>query len=128
LKGIPLSNCGIILEDFEKIFVDDVVVIEVKVSRSTMLVAKEFRKIIEEEIGYGYNRFVIDLSKCEIIDSTFFGVIIMALQKLTDVGGKLKVVEPVNPIEDIFTITNTLRLFNIYKTREDAIKSFDSDS
>ena len=111
--------------NFEKIFVDDVFVIGVNVTRSTVIEAKEFRKIIEEEIGYGHNRLIIDLSKCEIIDSTFFGVVILALQKIIDIGGKLKVVEPINPKEDIFTITNTLRLFDLYKTREDAIKSFD---
>ena len=116
------------MENFEKIFMDDVIVIAVNLTRSTLLESKEFRKIIEEEIGYGHNRIVIDLSKCEIIDSTFFGVVIMTLKKITEAGGKLKVVEPVNPIEDIFTMTNTLRLFEIYKTRDDAIKSFENDS
>jgi hypothetical protein len=43
---------------------------------------------------------------------------------MIDIGGKLKVVEPVNPKEDIFTTTNTLRLFDLYKTREDALKNF----
>ena len=113
------------MENFEKIFIDDLIVIGVNVTRSTILEAKEFREIIEEKINSGHNRVVIDLSKCEIIDSTFFGVVILALQKITDLRGKLKVVEPVNPKEDIFTITNTLRLFDLYKTREDAIKSFD---
>jgi anti-anti-sigma factor len=117
----------IILGNFEKIFVDDVFVIGVNVTRSTIIEAKEFRKIIEEKIIPGNNRIVIDLSKCEIIDSTFFGVVILALQKMIDIGGKLKVIEPVNPKEDIFTTTNTLRLFDLYKTREDAIKSFNGD-
>ena len=117
----------IILVNFEKIFVDDVFVIGVNVTRSTIIEAKEFRKIIEEKIIPGNNRIVIDLSKCEIIDSTFFGVVILALQKMIDIGGKLKVIEPVNPKEDIFTTTNTLRLFDLYKTREDAIKSFNGD-
>ena len=115
----------IILGNFEKIFVDDVFVIGVSVTRSTIIEAKEFRKIIEGKIIPGNNRIVIDLSKCEIIDSTFFGVVILALQKMIDIGGKLKVIEPVNPKEDIFTTTNTLRLFDLYKTREDAIKSFE---
>ncbi len=117
----------IILGNFEKIFVDDVFVIGVNVTRSTIIEAMEFRKIIEEKIIPGNNRIVIDLSKCEIIDSTFFGVVILALQKMIDIGGKLKVIEPVNPKEDIFTTTNTLRLFDLYKTREDAIKSFNGD-
>jgi anti-anti-sigma factor len=116
------------VEDYEKIIIDDIIVIGVNLSRSTLLESKEFRKIIEEEIADGHNRVVIDLSKCEIIDSTFFGVIIMTLKKLNEAGGTLKVVEPVNPTEDIFTITNTLRIFDLYKTREDAIKSFEGDS
>jgi len=113
------------VENFEKIFVDDVFVIGVNVTRSTILEAKEFREIIEEKIIPGNNRLVIDLSKCEIIDSTFFGVVILALQKMIDIEGKLKVVEPANPKEDIFTTTNTLKLFDLYKSREDAIKSFE---
>ena len=43
------------------------------------------------------------------------------------IGGKLKVVEPVNQREDIFTTPNTLGLFDLYKTREEAIKSFEED-
>ncbi len=125
MKEIPLSNCRISLENFEKIFVDQVYVIGVNLTRSTLIEAKKFRKIIEETIISGNNRLVIDLSKCEIIDSTFFGVVILALQKMIDIEGKLKVVEPTNPKEDIFTTTNTLKLFDLYKTREDAIKSFE---
>ena len=116
------------MEDYEKIVLDDIIVIGVNLSRSTLLESKEFRRILEEEIAEEHNRVVIDLSKCEIIDSTFFGVIIMTLKKLNEAGGILKVVEPANPIEDIFTITNTLRIFDLYKTREDAIKSFEGDS
>ncbi len=123
-EGNSIIKLRIILENFEKIFVDDVFVIGVNVTRSTILEAKEFREIIEEKIIPGNNRLVIDLGKCEIIDSTFFGVVILALQKMINIGGKLKVVEPDNPKEDIFTTTNTLRLFDLYKTREDAIKSF----
>ena len=115
------------MEVFEKKSVDDVFVIGVNLTRSTIIEAKECRKIIENEVSCGHNRLVIDLSKCEIIDSAFFGVVILALQKMIDIGGKLKVVEPVNPKEDIFTTENTLRLFDLYKTREDAIKSFEED-
>jgi hypothetical protein len=51
----------------------------------------------------------------------------MALQKITNVGGKLKVVKPAISGEYIFTTTQTLSLFDIYKTREEAIKSFEKD-
>jgi len=128
LKEIPLSICGIILEHFEKINVDGVFVIEVNLTRSTLNEAIAFRKIVEEEINSGHTNLIIDLSNCDYIDSTFFGAIMMALEMMKDKGYKLKVVKPVKPKEDIFILTNTLRLFDLYKTREDAIKSFDSDS
>jgi hypothetical protein len=51
----------------------------------------------------------------------------MTFGMMTDTGYKLKVVQPTISGEDIFTTTHTLRLFDIYKTREDAIKSFKED-
>ena len=113
------------METFEIIYNEGVYILVVNITRSTVIEAKEFRKINEEKIIAVNKKLVIDLSKCEIIDSTFFGVVILALQKMIEIGGNLKVVEPDNPKEDIFTTTNTLKLFDLYKTREDAIKSFE---
>ena len=115
------------METFEKIFIDGVYVIVVNIKRSTIREAYEFRKTIEEEINSGHTDLVIDLSKCDYIDSTFFGGIIWALGKLSDVGKKLKMVKPGNPKEDIFVTTKTLELFDLFTTREDAIKSFEAD-
>ena len=115
------------MEHFEKIFVAGVFVIAVNLTRSTLNEAKEFRNIVEEEINSGYTNLVIDLSKCKNIDSTFFGAIILTLRMMEGKGYKLKVVEPANSGEDIFTRINPLRLFDLYKTREDAIKSFEED-
>jgi anti-anti-sigma factor len=115
------------LEDIEKIYVDGVFVIEVNLNRSTINEAIAFRKIVEEEINSGHTKLVIDLSKCDYIDSTFFGGIIWALGELSDKGKKLKVVKQAISKEDIFATTNTLRLFDLYNTREDAIKSFEED-
>ncbi len=61
------------MEAFEKIFVDGVFVIAVNLTRSTINEANEFRETIEEEINSGHTNLVIDLSKCDYIDSTFFG-------------------------------------------------------
>ena len=116
------------MEHFEKIFVAGVFVIAVNLTRSTLNEAIAFRKIVEEEINSGHTKLVIDLSKCKLIESTFFGAIIMAREMMNDIGDKLKVVKPINAKEDIFMLTNTLGLFDLYKTRKDAIKSFDSDS
>jgi anti-anti-sigma factor len=112
------------LDAFEKIYIDGVYVIAVNISRSTIKEAYEFRKVIEEEISSGHTNLVIDLSKCDNIDSTFFGGIIWAYGKLSNIGKKLKIVKYDNPKEDIFMTTKTFELFDLFETREDAIKSF----
>lgn len=115
------------MNTFEKIYRDGVYIIAANVSRSTIRESYEFRKLIEEEINSGHTDLVIDLSNCDYVDSTFFGGIIWALGKLSDAGKKLKIVKPGNPKEDIFVTTKTLDLFDLYRTRQDAIKSFEGD-
>jgi len=115
------------LKDFEIIYVEGVFVIEVNLIRSTLNETIAFRKIVEEEINSGHTKLVIDLSKCDYIDSTFFGALIMSTKKLNDLGYMLKVVKPAIAGEYIFTKTHTQSLFDIYKTREEAIKSFEED-
>ena len=113
------------MDAFEKIYVNGVYIIAVNLSRSTIREAYEFRKVIEEEINVGHTDLIIDLSKCDYLDSTFFGGIMWALTKMSDIGKKLKLIKPGNPKEDIFLTTNTTRFFDFYKTREDALKSFE---
>ena len=112
------------MEDFEKIYVDGVFVIEVNICRSTINEASEFRKIVEEELNSGHTNLIIDLSKCDFIDSTFFGVIVIALKMMKSKDHKLKLVQPANLGEDIFTARNLTSFFDLYDTRDDAIKSF----
>ena len=111
---------------FEEINVDGVFVIVAHLISPTLLEANEFKEIINEQISFGHTRLVVDLSMCEHIDSTFLGEIIKSLKKMTYIGGDLRIVEPAIPAQDIFTHTNFRRLFDLYKTREDAVKSFDS--
>ncbi len=113
------------MEYFEKINVDGVFVIAVNSTRATLNEAIALRKIIKENINSGHTKLVIDLSKCTYIDSTFFGAIIAASRMLIEIGYKLKVVKQAIAGEYIFIQTNTHKLLDKYKTREEAIKSFE---
>jgi len=86
--------------------VDSVIVIEVNLIRSTIEEAISFRKIVEGEINSGRTKLVIDLSKCDYIDSTFFGALIVTSKMLIDLGYKLKVVKQGIVEEYIFTFTD----------------------
>jgi len=112
------------LENFEKIYVNGIVVLGVNLTRAILNDAVDFRKIIEEEISSGQTQLVIDLSRCDYIDSTFFGAIIIASKKMINLGYKLKVVKPAVVGESIFIHTKTPKIFDKFKTREEAIKSF----
>jgi anti-anti-sigma factor len=113
---------------FEKLCVNGVFVIVPHLICPTYIEANEFEEIINEHISFGHTRLVVDLSMCEHIDSSFFGEIIKSFKKMNYIGGALRIVEPSIPALDIFSHTNTRKFFELYKTREDAIKSFDSDS
>lgn len=116
------------MENFEIIEVDGVFVIVAHLICPTYLEAKEFKEIINLKIGLGQTKLVVDLSLCEHIDSTFIGAIIQSFKRVTSVGGALRIVKPVNSGVDIFILTKTLNVFDLHKTREDAINSFESDS
>lgn len=113
------------MEDFEKIIVDGVCVLAVNLIRSTVNEVIAFREVVEEVINSRHSNFVFDLSQCEFIDSTFFGAIIISLKTINAKGYNLKIVEPAKTGENVFTAINFRRLFDLYKTREDAIKSFE---
>ena len=115
------------MEDFEKIIVKDICVLAVNLVRSTLNEVNAFTKVVEEVINSRYSNLVFDLSRCEFIDSTFYGAIIIAMKKINAKGYRLRIVEPVNSGENIFTAINIRKLFDIYKTREDAIKGFEDD-
>ncbi len=113
------------MENIEKIYLDGVFVISVNAMRATLNEAIALRKIVREDINYGHTKLVIDLSKCTYIDSNFFGAIIAASKILIDIGYKLKVVKQAIAGEYIFINTNTDKILDKYKTREEAIKSFE---
>jgi len=113
------------VENIEKIYLDGVFVISVNAMRATLNEAIALRKIVREDINYGHTKLVIDLSKCTYIDSNFFGAIIAASKILIDIGYKLKVVKQAIAGEYIFINTNTDKILDKYKTREEAIKSFE---
>ena len=112
------------MENFEKIYLEGVTLIIVHLISPTLLEANEFMEIVDEQISFGQTRLVVDLSICEHMDSTFLGELIKSFKKMTYIGGALRIVEPATPSQDIFTYTDTLKLFDLYRTREDAIKSF----
>ena len=69
-------------------------------------------------------KIIVDLSICEYVDSTFLGALVIALKKLSDRGGEIKYVIPKPEALYLLKLTGLYGVFNLYRTSEDAVDSF----
>ena len=112
------------MENFEKTVVADVAVETVNLSRATLEHASTFKSMINEDISNGIRKMVIDLRNCEFMDSTFIGVLVVSLKNLKKLNGKLHLVKPHSFAHSVLESINTLRIFDIYDSLEEATNSF----
>ena len=112
------------MEDFEKKICADVIVEMVNLTRATWKEAGELKKILDEDVLLKYRRIVVDISKCEFMDSTFLGALVLAQKKIRQLGGEIKLVEPLHVMHLLLEKACTLKLFDSYTTQREAIESF----
>jgi anti-sigma B factor antagonist/stage II sporulation protein AA (anti-sigma F factor antagonist) len=92
--------------------------------KATILEAIEFKSILDDEINKGQHNIIINLNDCELIDSTFIGVLVVTWKKLRARGGKLKLVKLRGFTHSVFHLTGTVEIFEQYETVEEALGSF----
>jgi len=96
----------------------------VDLNRATLSDVEEFKKILFQDIQTGWKKIIVDLTECEFIDSTFLGAIVISLKKITELGGKLRLVGIQPEVQTLFQLTKMNRIFEIFENREDALQSF----
>ena len=96
----------------------------VNLTRATRGEAEDFKEVILRDIELGWRKIVVDLTECEFIDSTFLGVLVISLKRITGLGGDLRLVGFQSPVESMFQLTRLARVFEAFKTKDLAIKSF----
>jgi len=111
-------------QEYIKEEVGDVVVEKVNLSRATLKEAEDFKRTLVRDIESGKKRIVVDLAHCEFIDSTFLGALVVSLKKITALGGDLKLVGFQPNVRSMFELTRMYRVFESYKTKDEAIQSF----
>lgn len=119
---------GQIMEDFEKKFVNGVVVEVINFRKAASEEAQKLNKILDKEINIKSRKIIVDLSQCEFIDSTFLGVLVLSLKSIARIGGDIRLVKPNSITKSLMAIAGTLNVFNVYNTLEDAINSFNYNS
>ncbi len=114
----------VINEDFRQLHVSDVVIEVVNLSRATFREASELKKQLDELLKQNYKKIIVDISQCEFIDSTFLGVLVLALKSSARIGGDIRLVKPDEIVKALMEKAGTLNVFNMYDNLEEAIKSY----
>jgi anti-anti-sigma factor len=109
---------------FSKEIYKDIVVEIVELSRATLKEAKEFKDILLEDINKGFLKFVVDLSDCEFMDSTFLSTLVTTLKSIAGKGGNLKLCSISSETRSLMELTGTHRIFEIYNTKKEAVESY----
>ena len=109
---------------FNSEFKNKIVIVTVNLKRATNTVAEEFKSNFLKNIKNENKRYLIDLSRCEYMDSSFLGSIIFIYKKVSESEGELKLVAPNQDIKILLEITSVNKFVNVYETKTAAIKSF----
>jgi anti-anti-sigma factor len=112
------------MEIFEKRIINQILIEAVNLNNATINEAVEFKKILEEDILTAKGDIIVDLSECDHIDSTFMGVLVISMKKMKLKDRDLVLIEPTaEKARDIFTVTDTYKVFKIYKSLDDALNN-----
>lgn len=114
-----------VIENIEKLLVNDIVIEVVNLTRATHKEANQLKKNLDASIENNQKKIIVDLSHCEFIDPTFLGVLVLALKSIAKIGGDIRLVKPDQALKDLTGKNGTLNVFNIYESVDEAVKSFE---
>ncbi len=109
--------------DFEKQMSGDVLIEKVNLAIATIVEARIMKKRLLDDIRLYRKKIIVDISKCDFIDSTFLGVLVVSLKRTRNAGGDIKMVIA-SSFSKTLNISGFLRVFENYSSVEDALKSF----
>jgi anti-sigma B factor antagonist len=99
---------------------DDVSVVTVA-GEVDVYTAAQLRAVLDEEIGAGNSRLVVDLDEVSFLDSTGLGVLVGRLKLVRNHSGWLCIVCTNDRILRVFRITGLDKVFGIHDSLADAL-------
>ena len=103
---------------------NNIIIVTVNLKRATTTVAEKFKLDFVKKIKNDHKKYLIDLSNCEYMDSSFLGSIIFIYKKVSEFDGELKLVAPYQDIKILLELTSVNKFVDIYETKKDALLSF----
>jgi anti-sigma B factor antagonist len=84
---------------------------------------REFKDAVQTMM-HEKTRVVLDMSAVKFVDSSGLGALISCLRQLNGRRGDFKLCAMSKPVRALFELMRMHRVFNIYDSREDAVRSF----
>ena len=112
------------MENFEQKVIGDVLILTVNLTRATVKESAKLKNLLTTQITMRRTKIVADLNQCSSLDSTFIGVLVVSHKELITRGGELKLVEPLEPANELIHLTGVVKIINTYTTIEQAVASF----
>jgi anti-sigma B factor antagonist len=103
---------------------DELLMVVLEDKRATVDISGKFIDQLNEEIEKGNFKVIVDLAVVEYVDSSFLGAIVAGLKRATMKNGDLKLVGLQPPVRAMFDLTRLYKIFDIYDSMDDAVKSF----
>src|SRR5579863_5374732 len=83
--------------------------------RANFTFSPDFKTLLGELIQKGYGHFIIDLSECVLMDSTFLGVLAGFGIKLNNAGTSKRGIELSNPNARVTELLENLGVLQLFK-------------
>lgn len=99
-------------------------VIYVKEERLDAHNSDEFKAELNRQFESGMKDLLIDLKEVRFIDSSGLGVLVSGFKNASARQGSLKLSGLQNQVKSMFELTRLHRVFDIFQTVDDALKSY----
>jgi len=112
--------------DYKIKTITDIAIVTVDLLVATQRDAKPFWDELENDLILKWDKVIIDLSYCTLIDSTFIGMIVKIFKTVSRNNGQLKLVFPENNARIYLHTTGIIKVVDCFNTLNEAVNSFDS--
>jgi anti-sigma B factor antagonist len=82
------------------------------------------RSAIRRLLGEGKKNILLNLGQVGYVDSSGIGELVSSFTAVNKEGGKLKLLNLTQKIQDLLAITKLLTVFDVYDSEDEAISSF----
>jgi len=84
----------------------------------------ELQKAILDEAAAGNTRLVLNLAECTALNSIAIGVLLRGYANYKGRGGEIKLCGLGKRLQDLFTMTKLIMVFDHHETEEQAVAAF----